>query len=137
MWCKIEHCVWKWLLFFTPYIIIGDSTLNLNWNWNCTESWRELGRRPADTLWFALGRSGGVTICPPILQVNSLISNPSSMAKPLTTKITWFRYVVHVLSNKSYHTLTYIKLQINYIKTGILTLKLEISNQSWKIWYQN
>ena len=28
---------------------------------DCTESWRELGRRPADTLWFALGRSGGVT----------------------------------------------------------------------------
>ena len=25
------------------------------------ESWRELGRRPADILWFALGRSGGVT----------------------------------------------------------------------------
>ena len=26
------------------------------------ESWRELGKRPADTLWFALGRCGGVTI---------------------------------------------------------------------------
>ena len=25
------------------------------------DSWRELGRRPANTLWFALGRSGSVT----------------------------------------------------------------------------
>ena len=31
----------------------------------CSESWRELGRRSVDTLGFALGRSGGVTVSPP------------------------------------------------------------------------
>ena len=44
--------------------------ISLNLNGICLESWRELGRRPADTLWFALGRSGGVTFSLPFGQLN-------------------------------------------------------------------
>ena len=33
---------------------------------NCIEFWRELGRRSADTLGFALGRSRGITISPAV-----------------------------------------------------------------------
>ena len=46
---------------FLLYLVMMAS-IALNLNGNCTESWRELGRRPADTLWFALERSGGVTV---------------------------------------------------------------------------
>ena len=34
----------------------------LSLDWNRIESWRELGWRPVNTLGFALGRNGGVTV---------------------------------------------------------------------------
>ena len=43
------------------YLDLYCRVLSLSLDLNCSESWRELDRRPADTLSFTLGRSGGVT----------------------------------------------------------------------------
>ena len=47
------------LSFLHCFVVIASIVISLNGSY--TESWRELDRRLADTLWFALGRSGGVT----------------------------------------------------------------------------
>ena len=46
--------------FISSTFIIWLFTLSLDWN--RIDSWRELGRRLADTIAFTLGRSGGVTV---------------------------------------------------------------------------
>ena len=58
-------------LSFLPYLVVMAGHI-LSLNGNCLESWRELGRRSTNTLWFALGRSGGVTLTTLVKQIYGL-----------------------------------------------------------------
>ena len=55
----MNNYIRKRLLFIWTFII---GWLHLNLNLTCIEPWQELGRWPADTLGFALRRSGVVTL---------------------------------------------------------------------------
>ena len=70
--------------FFLLYLVVMASIV-LSLNGNCIESWRELGRHPADTLWFALGRSGGVTHTRPLKIYLTIIEKHLTFKQIFTT----------------------------------------------------